>query len=127
MIEAVLCKNREDDVVIKKLNDVPEKKVEGYEGISKHTVIGRDDGSREISLRYFSLKPGSSTPHHAHPFPHLVKIESGAGSVTDESGGQRALQTGDYVYVKDNEIHHFTNTATEQFDFICIVPDRGES
>ncbi|MBN1546941.1 MAG: cupin domain-containing protein [Syntrophaceae bacterium] len=99
----------------------------GYEGVTKKIVIGPDDGSNEIVLRHFSLGIGGTTPHHTHDFPHLVKIEAGKGVVADENGVEHPLQKGDYVFIRDNEVHHFTNTGAEPFDFICIVPRRGEA
>lgn len=113
-------------MIIKKLNDVPSMGVEGYEHVKKQVVIGPDDGSQEIVLRYFSVEAGGMSPHHSHDFPHLVKIEAGNGSVTDSEGNEHPLCAGDFVYINDNEIHHFTNTGSEPFDFVCIVPKRGE-
>jgi quercetin dioxygenase-like cupin family protein len=114
-------------MIIKNLGDVPFADLRGYERVSKKIVIGPDDGSNEIVLRYFSLGPDGTTPHHSHDFPHLVKIEAGNGVVTDERGLERRLQKGDYVFINNNEVHHLTNTGTEPFDFICIVPRRGET
>lgn len=113
-------------MIIKNLKDVPLTEMHGYEGVSKKIVIGPNDGSDEIVLRYFSLEPNGTTPYHTHDFPHLVKIETGNGIVTDESGLEHQLQKGDYVFIRDNEVHHFTNTGTEPLAFICIVPSRGE-
>jgi len=114
-------------MIVKKLHDVPSTVVQGYENMIKRIVLGPDDGSNEIVLRYFSLGPGGKSPHHSHGFPHLVKIEAGSGALVDESGMEQKLQKGDYVYIGDNEVHHFTNTGAEKFDFICIVPRRGEA
>ena len=114
-------------MVIKKLSDVPFTNLPGYDRVKKQIVIGPDDGSQEIVLRYFSIAPGGTSPHHSHDFPHLVKIEAGKGAVTDATGSEHQLQTGDYVYVDNNEAHFFTNTGSEPFDFICIVPQRGEA
>ena len=113
-------------MIIKKLSDVPLVDLQGYDNVKKQIVIGPDDGSQEIVLRYFSLEPGGTSPHHTHDFPHLVKIEAGNGIVTDATGNEHQLQTGDYVYVDNNEAHHFRNTGSEPFDFICIVPQRAE-
>ncbi|MBN1849937.1 MAG: cupin domain-containing protein [Deltaproteobacteria bacterium] len=113
-------------MVVKTLSDVPAQGVEGYDRIEKRVVIGQDDGSQEIVLRYFSIGVGGMSPHHSHDFPHLVKIEAGNGAVLDAMGNERHLQKGDYVYIPDNEVHHFINTGSEPFDFICIVPKRGE-
>jgi quercetin dioxygenase-like cupin family protein len=113
-------------MIIKKLSDVPVTELQGYEHVKKRIVIGPDDGSQEIVLRYFRIEPGGTSPHHTHDFPHLVKIEEGNGAVTDTSGNEHPLEKGDYVYVDNNEVHHFKNTGTKAFDFICIVPKRGE-
>jgi quercetin dioxygenase-like cupin family protein len=114
-------------VIIKKLNNVPFIDFPGYDHVKKGIVIGPEDGSGEIVLRYFSIEPAGTSPHHSHNFPHLVKIECGKGTVTDAAGNDHQLQTGDFVYIDDNEAHHFNNTGSEPFDFICIVPKRGET
>ena len=113
-------------MIIKRLSAVPPVSVTGYEQVKKQVVLGPDDGSEEIVLRYFSLEPGGASPHHSHDFPHLVKIESGTGTVLDEAGHERPLQKGDYLYIADNEVHQFKNTGPKPFAFICIVPKRGE-
>jgi len=114
-------------MIIKNLEDVPFANLRGYQSVTKKIVIGPDDGSNEIVLRYFSLQPGGKSPHHAHNFPHVVRIEAGTGVVTDDRGQQHQLQKGDYVFVNDNEVHDFANTGIDPFDFICIVPRRGEA
>jgi len=114
-------------MIIKKLTDVPFTSVPGYDQVKKQIVIGPDDGSQEIVMRYFSIEPGGMTPHHSHDFPHLVKIEAGNGIAIDTTGNEHKLQTGDYVYINSNETHQFRNTGSEPFNFICIVPQRGES
>lgn len=114
-------------MVIKKLSDVPLADLQGYDNVQKQIVIGPDDGSQEIVLRYFSLQPGGASPHHTHGFPHLVKVEAGNGIVIDATGAEHQLQVGDYVYIPDDELHQFRNTGAEPFDFVCIVPRRGES
>ena len=113
-------------MVIKKLTDVPFENLQGYEHVKKQIVLGPEDGSEEIVLRYFSIQPDGKSPHHSHAFPHLVKIEAGNGVVKDAEGNERRLVPGDYVYVGHNEVHQFINTGSDPFDFICIVPRRGE-
>jgi quercetin dioxygenase-like cupin family protein len=113
-------------MIIKKLSDVPLSDLQGYDNVKKQIVIGPDDGSQEIVMRYFSIEPGGTSPHHAHDFPHLVKIEAGKGSVKDPKGNEHQVQTGDYIYIDNNEVHQFKNTGKGTFDFICVVPQRGE-
>lgn len=113
-------------MVIKKLSDGPLTDLEGYNRVKKQIVIGPDDGSHEIVLRYFSIDPDGNSPYHTHDFPHLVKIEAGKGTLKDSEGNEHPLQPGDYVYIDNNEEHQLVNTGAQPFDFICIVPRRGE-
>ncbi len=114
-------------MIVKKLNEAPFSDLKGYENITKQIVLGPDDGSNEIVLRYFSVEPGGSSPHHSHDFPHLVKIEGGKGVLVDEGGHESPLEAGDYIYIHDNEVHNFRNVGQDTFKFICIVPKRGEA
>jgi quercetin dioxygenase-like cupin family protein len=111
---------------IKNIDDVPSREIEGIEGVGKQILLGPDDGSNEIVMRQFTLEPGCQTPHHNHPFPHLVEIRQGEGSVIDMDGNEMPLKPGSLVYVNDDDIHHFANTGSEPFVFVCIVPARGE-
>jgi len=113
-------------MIIKRLKDVPFADTSGLDKVTKKIVIGPSDGSEEIVLRYFSVGPGGASPQHTHGFPHLVKIEAGEGAVVDDKGQEHSVAKGDYVYIKDNEIHQFRNKGPDPFDFICIVPRRGE-
>ena len=113
-------------MVIKKLGDVPFEDMSGYDNVTKQICIGPKDGSDEVVVRYFSVAPGGSTPYHDHGFPHLVKIEKGAGVVLDSEGKEHPLTAGQFVYVQDDEVHGFKNTGDGPFDFICVVPERGE-
>ncbi len=113
-------------MIVKDISDVACEPLVEYNGVSKGICLGPDEGSAEIVLRCFSVEPGGSTPYHQHGFPHLVKVERGEGVVVDEEGAERPLRPGSFVYVRDDELHCFKNTGTGPFDFLCIVPERGE-
>ncbi len=111
---------------IKKRDDVPSVDTPGYSGVTKQVVLGPEDGSQEIVLRYFIVSEGGQTPYHSHDFPHLVKIEAGRGVAVHADESERPVVAGDYIYVAPNEIHCFRNTGEGAFEFVCIVPARGE-
>ena len=113
-------------MVIKHAKDVPYEDMKDYANVKKQIFIGPKDNSNEIVMRYFSVAPGGNTPYHNHGFPHLVKIEKGNGIVIDAAGNEYPLKVNDLVFITDNEIHGFKNNGAENFDFICIVPRRGE-
>jgi len=116
----------EREMKIKKRDGVPLADTQGYTAVTKQVVLGPEDGSDEIVLRYFSVAAGGATPFHSHDFPHLVKIEAGWGVAVDADGNEYPLVADDYVYIEANEVHNFKNTGEEPFEFICIVPLRGE-
>ncbi len=111
---------------VKKREETPKADAPDYPGVAKQIVLGPADGSAEIVLRYFSVAPGAATPYHEHDFPHLVKIESGQGVAVNAEGQDLPVTPGDYVYVAPNETHCFRNTGDAPFEFVCIVPARGE-
>ncbi len=113
-------------MIVKEAKKVPFEDNSAYPGVSKQIYIGAKEGSQEIAMRCFSVVPGGSTPYHSHGFPHLVKVEKGTGVVVDKDGTEHPLEAGSVVYVQDDEMHCFKNKGEETFDFICIVPDRGE-
>ncbi|MBW1781578.1 MAG: cupin domain-containing protein [Deltaproteobacteria bacterium] len=113
-------------MIVKKLTDNPFGDMPGHDNIKKQIVIGPDEGSNEIVLRYFKVEPGASSPDHQHDFPHLVKVEAGEGAVIDPDGKEHPIKAGDYVYVHDNEAHCFKNIGPTSLEFICVVPARGE-
>jgi quercetin dioxygenase-like cupin family protein len=113
-------------MIVKSMIDVLPEKESPYPGIQKKFYLGKQDGSNEIIMRFFSVDPGNSTPFHQHPFPHLVKVESGSGVLVDENKKESELKAGSLVYINDNEWHCFKNTGNAPFEFICIVPERGE-
>lgn len=114
-------------MIVKNKELIPFVEDSGYEGVEKKYFIGRKDGSGEIIMRYFVVAPQKSTPYHAHEFPHLVKVEKGEGVLVDKDKNEKRLNGNSLVYVHDNETHCFRNTSTtENFEFICIVPERGD-
>jgi quercetin dioxygenase-like cupin family protein len=113
-------------VKIKRRDDAPSEPVSGYAGVTKQVVLGPAEGSDEIVLRYFRVAEGGATPRHVHDFPHLVRVEAGQGVVVRADGTEAPLTSGDYVYIAPDEMHNFANTGGAPFEFICIVPVRGE-
>ena len=113
-------------MIVKSINELVAETDSPYPGIQKKYFLGKYDGSNEIIMRYFIVEPGNSTPFHQHPFPHLVKVEKGEGLLVDVDNKKTKLVRDNLVYIHDNEWHCFKNMCDIPFEFICIVPERGE-
>ncbi|MDD4237891.1 MAG: cupin domain-containing protein [Desulfotomaculaceae bacterium] len=91
----------------------------------KKTLIGPLEGWEGWVMRLFSLKNGGQSPCHSHPWPHINYILRGQGTISID-GKETPLTEGSVAYVPANSLHQFSSTVTEDFDFICIVPEEGD-
>ena len=111
-------------IVRKEDREFAEVTMEGVAGTTKATVIGPAEGWKANALRVFRISPGGFTPHHQHDWEHVNYIINGKGTLT--IGGETfELKAGDYVFVPPNTMHQFKNPFGADFEFICIVPERG--
>ena len=101
--------------------------LKGAKDTRKKVLIGPEDGSKNIIMRYFTILPGGHSPKHSHNYEHLVKIESGRGIVADKDNNKTKVSKGYSIFVKANEIHQFQNPFEENFEFICIIPNTGKT
>lgn len=90
-------------------------------GVTKREVITAKDGAPNFCMRVFEVEPGSSTPHHTHPWEHEVFVLSGQGKVISREG-EKALSQGSVVFVAPDEPHCFVNDGDQILRFICLIP-----
>ncbi len=114
-------------MVIKKDKDVKAIRLEGDDlsDVQKKVLIGPDDGSDNIVMRRFTVAPGGFTPHHAHDFEHVVRIENGRGIVIRDSGKKVTVTKGDSLFINNKEKHQFRNPYDKPFEFFCIILNQG--
>jgi quercetin dioxygenase-like cupin family protein len=108
--------------------EIPEAFAEeaGASNVTKRILIGPDDGSSKIIMRYFKVLPGGNTPYHTHDFEHVVRVEKGKGLVVDASGQEFPISQGHSVFVASGEKHQFKNPNEEPFEFICTILNPDE-
>ncbi|MDY6787708.1 MAG: cupin domain-containing protein [candidate division WOR-3 bacterium] len=108
---------------INKINEIERLhlKADDLKDVTKQVLIGADDGSDNIIMRLFTVRPGGYTPYHQHDFEHVVKIERGEGIAIDKYG-EHSVKEGMVLFVKPGEIHQFKNQSDSEFAFICIIP-----
>ncbi len=97
--------------------------MEGAKDVRMKILIGPDDGSDNIIMRHFTIAPGGNTPFHQHNYEHVVKVESNRGIAVDEHGKEFEVSRGQSLYVSPNKLHQFRNPFSEDFEFLCIIPN----
>jgi quercetin dioxygenase-like cupin family protein len=100
-----------------------EVKMDGAKDVKMKILIGPRDDSENIIMRHFIIAPGGNTPFHQHNYEHVVKIERNNGIVVDENGNEYEIRKDQSIFVKANEKHQFKNPFTEDFEFLCIIPN----
>jgi quercetin dioxygenase-like cupin family protein len=112
---------------VRKYRDVEEIEVqmEGVTGTTKMVPIGKSQGWQDYTMRVFKVAPGGHTPEHQHDWEHVNYIIAGKGRLTID-GEIHEVEERDFALVPPNSRHQFENPYDEDFEFICIVPNRGE-
>jgi quercetin dioxygenase-like cupin family protein len=98
--------------------------MEGVSHTGKANVVGPARGWKDHTLRVFRIKPGGYTPHHEHDWEHVNYIMKGRGKLIIGDNIHEVVE-GDFAFVPPNTMHQFRNESDEDFEFICIVPNRG--
>ncbi len=106
---------------MKVCNYLEAQSIQELPGVVKREVITADDGAPNFCMRIFELEPGSSTPHHSHPWEHEVFVLSGRGMVTGEQK-ETLIARDSVVFVPPDEKHCFVNNGNEPLRFICLIP-----
>ncbi len=114
-------------MAVRKYNEIEEVeiKMDGVTGVTKRIPISKEDGWQDHTLRVFKIKPGGHTPAHQHDWEHVNYIMSGRGRLMID-GKVNEVAEKDFAFVPPNTPHQFQNPYDEDFEFICIVPNRGE-
>lgn len=121
-------KNRRGRVKIKIEQEIPEAfaEEEGAHNVTRRILVGPEDGSSKIVMRYFKVLPGGNTPFHSHGFEHVIRVEKGRGMVVDASQQEFPLSPGLSVFIPSGEKHQFKNPNEEPFEFICTILNPDE-
>jgi len=101
-----------------------EVRMDGVSKTAKANVIGPLQGWSVDMLRVFRINLGGFTPRQQHDWEHVYYIMKGKGALTID-GETREVIAGDFALVPPNTMHQFRNPSDEDFEFICIVPERG--
>jgi quercetin dioxygenase-like cupin family protein len=112
---------------IKKYDDLvaTEIQMDGASNVFKKVPIGEKEGWDGYTLRTFTLGSGGYTPRHSHDWEHVNYIVRGKGKLMIDGKAQDIIER-DFAFVPPNTEHQFSNPYDEEFEFICIVPNRGE-
>ncbi|MBI4279055.1 MAG: cupin domain-containing protein [Armatimonadetes bacterium] len=95
-------------------------KTPAWQGVTRHTLVGRRGEPTAFHLRYFQIQPGGYSNLEKHRHAHAVVILRGCGRALV---GEEIYQVApyDFVFVPPLVPHQFINDGEEPFGFLCPV------
>jgi len=94
---------------------------DGLKNVTKHILIGENEGAKNYIMRYFHLEPDGHSKIETHPQEHEVIILKGTGEV-QISDTTYSVKPFDVVFVEGGELHQFRASDNEDLGFICVIP-----
>jgi len=110
-----------------KVKNIKSVKLEapGIANVFKRVLVSPQQGWDGWVMRHFTLGTEGYTPRHAHPWPHIVYILGGNGTLL-LGEKENEVETGSTAYIPGGAEHQFRNPGSEDLSFICIVPEEGD-
>jgi quercetin dioxygenase-like cupin family protein len=94
---------------------------DGLKYVTKHVLIGENEGAQNYITRYFHLEPGGHSKLERHPQEHEVIILKGMGEV-QIADTSYSVNPFDVVFIDGGELHQFRALKDQELGFICIIP-----
>jgi len=98
--------------------------MDGVANTHKANVIGPVEGWKDYTLRVVRMAPGGFSPYHKHDWEHVNYVMKGRGVLTIGDRSEEVSER-NFAFVPPNTMHQFRNPNDDDFEFICVVPNRG--
>ena len=109
---------------VKHARDVEAQVVEAGELTTIQVLISAQEGPN-FALRRFVMEPGGGMPNHTNTVEHEQYVLRGHASIGigDETF---EVRTGDVVFISEGVPHWYQNMGEENFEFLCIIPNKPD-
>ena len=78
-----------------------------------------------FAMRRFVMQPGGGMPNHTNTVEHEQYVLKGQANI-GIGGDVFAVQAGDVVFIPEGVPHWYMNTGEEDFEFLCIIPNKED-
>ena len=109
---------------IKHSTDVEAKNVATGKDTTIQVLISSQEGPN-FALRKFSMQKGGGMPRHTNTLEHEQYVLHGEANITISEETYH-VKAGDVVFIPEGAIHSYQNTGEEQFEFLCIIPNKED-
>jgi quercetin dioxygenase-like cupin family protein len=78
-----------------------------------------------FTLRRFTMEPGGGMPTHTNTVEHEQYVLRGHASI-GIGEARYEVSAGDVVFIPEGVAHWYQNTGEENFEFLCIIPNKPD-
>lgn len=107
---------------VKHTRDVEAIVVTGGVKTSKQVLISTQEAPN-FALRRFVMEPGGSMPRHTNTVEHEQYVLGGKARI-GIADDVFEVKKGDAVFIPENIPHWYQNIGDDNFEFLCIVPNK---
>ena len=109
---------------VKHASDVEAQEVKSGEKATIQVLISSQEGPN-FALRRFVMQPGGGMPEHTNTVEQEQYVLKGHASIGigDET---IEVHAGDVVFIPEGVPHSYRNTGEENFEFLCIIPNKPD-
>ena len=109
---------------VKHMQDVESQVVKAGDGTTIQVLISSQEGPN-FALRRFVMEPDGGMPNHTNTVEHEQYVLRGSAhtGIGEETFDVCA---GDVVYIPQGVPHWYQNVGEENFEFLCIIPNKPD-
>jgi Uncharacterized conserved protein, contains double-stranded beta-helix domain len=109
---------------VKHAQDVEAQEVKSGEKTTIQVLISSQEGPN-FALRRFIMQPGGGIPAHTNTVEHEQYVLQGHASIG--IGSETIdVHAGDVVFIPRGIPHWYKNVGAENFEFLCIIPNKPD-
>ena len=109
---------------VKHANDVPAQVVRNGDRTTIQVLISAREGPN-FAMRHFIMQPGGGMPNHTNTVEHEQYVLRGQATI-GIGEEQFKVRAGSVVYIPAGVPHWYRNTGEEDFEFLCMIPNKTD-
>jgi len=109
---------------VKHTEDIEGDVVKDASGVTRKTLISQQEAPN-FAMRVFTIQPGGEMPIHTNRVEHEQYVLNGSARICI---GEEEFEVskGSIVYIPADVPHWYKNIGDEQFEFLCMVPNKPD-
>ena len=109
---------------VKHAREVEAQEVANGVKTTKQVLISTQEAPN-FALRRFIMEPGGGMPRHTNTVEHEQYVLSGKARI-GIAEDVFEVKKGDVVFIPEKVSHWYQNIGDENFEFLCIVPNKPD-